>query len=114
MQEFFMNINWTPIVVAVIGIFGCAIVGLISKYAVPWLKEHNLVQCAQVAVMAAEAIYGRYNGGEKLKKALETLKNKGWDISSAEVIDAVNAAWKQLDLEMIEWLEYEIKKAGLH
>ena len=33
-----------------------------QKYVKPWLEQHRLVEAAEVAVDAAEAIFGRYHG----------------------------------------------------
>ena len=58
------------------------------------------VDAAVVAVNAAEAIYGRYKGSVKLKAALDSLKEKGFNVDSAQVTEAIQAAWKQLDQAM--------------
>ena len=49
---------------------------------------------------AAEALYGRYNGSEKLAAALKMLADKGYKVDTTEVQNAVQAAWKQLDIAM--------------
>ena len=72
-----------------------------QKYVKPWLVQHRLLEAAQVAVEAAEAIYGRYHGEDKLQKALDQLAELGFDISAAEVVNAVRAAWKRLNTEQI-------------
>ena len=73
-----------------------------TKYVKPWLVQNNLVTAAEVAVSAAEAIYGRYNGEAKLNEALSQLKDKGFDINAEEVLNAVKAAWLKLNNEQIE------------
>lgn len=92
--------NYTQIIIGIIGVFTTILLGLVSKQLIPWLKEKHLFQAAQVAVYAAEALYGRYKGATKLTSALESLKNKGFDIDSALVKQAIEAAWKQLDQAM--------------
>lgn len=67
----------------------------------PWLVQNNLVKAAEVAVYAAEALYGRYNGAEKFQYAMKALSDKGWNIDSQSVLDAVNAAWMHLNNEQI-------------
>lgn len=94
--------NYTDIITTVIGLFVLIVGGLVSKYVIPWLKAKNLYEAAVVAVNAAEALYGRYHGEEKLAAALESLKQHGYDINSASVIEAVRAAWKALDISMYE------------
>lgn len=91
---------YTEIVVSAIGLIVVILSCLITRQLVPWLKEKNLYQAAIVAVNAAEALYGRYHGDEKLNAALESLKAKGFDINSDRVKEALGAAWKELDRAM--------------
>lgn len=92
--------DYTQIIIGVIGVLTTIFLGLITKQLVPWLKSRNLLDAAQVAVNAAEAIYGRYHGSEKLTHALDSLKEKGFNVSSTAVRQAVESAWKQLDEAM--------------
>lgn len=92
--------NLTQIIVAALGLFGTIVATLIAYQLVPWLKSKNLYEAAVIAVNAAEALYGRYHGEEKLNAALDMLKDKGYKIENAQVINAVKAAWKQLDIAM--------------
>lgn len=91
---------YTEIIVSVIGLVVIILGGLITKQLVPWLKEKNLYQAALVAVNAAEALYGRYHGSEKLDAALKSLEARGYDINSERVKEALGAAWKELDRAM--------------
>lgn len=72
-----------------------------NKYLKPWLIQNNLVTAAQVAVQAAEAMYGRYNGEQKLRQALSQLKKNGFDIEADDVLSAVQAAWSKLNIDQI-------------
>lgn len=72
-----------------------------AKYIKPWLEQNNLVTAAKVAVEAAEAMYGRYNGEQKLKAALDQLTVKGYDITSDDVLNAVRAAWLEMNTAQI-------------
>lgn len=99
-MDFFANIDWTAIVVAIIGIIFALAANALRKYLIPWLEERNLTNAAIVAVNAAEAVFGRYNGEEKFRAALKTLGNQGWNMDSEAVINAIKAAWQQLDLQM--------------
>ena len=94
------SLDWTTIIVFVFGLVVSVLLSLLSKQVIPWLKAKNLFEAAQVAVDAAEAIYGRYNGETKLKAALEAMAARGYDIESSKVIEAVQAAWKNLDSVM--------------
>jgi hypothetical protein len=93
-------INWTEIIIFAIGLVISLCVSLLTKQAIPWLKSKNLYEAAVVAVEAAEALYGRYKGEDKLKAALDQMKAQGYDVESERVIAAVQAAWKQLDTAM--------------
>lgn len=77
------------------------VVPWINAVAVPWLKQHNLLVAAQVALEYAEAVVGRFNGEEKLKLALTVLESKGWDIDSDTVLQAVKAKWLELNLAQV-------------
>ena len=90
----------TEIIVYIIGLGALVLSTIITMHVVPWLKNKNLYEAARIAVKAAEALYGRYNGEEKFKAALESLKEQNFDIDSDRVIEAVRAAWKELDQAM--------------
>lgn len=105
-------INWTEIIIFVIGLVMSVCLSLLTKQVIPWLKNKNLFDAASIAVDAAEALYGRYGGETKLKAALESLKAKGYDIESQPVINAVQAAWKNLDSVMHMSGEKEVSTAG--
>lgn len=94
--------DYTAILTTIITLITIVITGLITKQLVPWLKNKNLYDAAVVAVNAAEALYGRYHGDEKLTAALNSLKEKGFDIDSSRVKEALNAAWKEMDRAMYE------------
>lgn len=90
----------TNIITYIIGLAAIVLSTMIATQLVPWLKDKRLYDAAVIAVQAAEAIYGRYNGDEKLKAALDSLAERGYDIESDKVLEAVKAAWKQLDQAM--------------
>lgn len=115
------TVNWstllTQIVVWAIGALAAVAAWALKKYVypwflsvvIPWLKTHNLVTVAELAVKYAEAELGRYTGTEKWKLAIALMQAKGFDVDSDEVIAALKAAWETLDLEQIE---AGIKTAG--
>ena len=90
----------TNIIIYAIGLVAMILGTLITMHVVPWLKDKHLYDVAVIAVEAAEALYGRGHGEEKLKAALDSLAKRGYDIESDRVIDAVRAAWKELDQAM--------------
>lgn len=99
------SIDWTALVVAVIGVIGTALSALIGrvwvKYVRPWLEQRDLTDAAKIVVEAVEALLGRYCGEDKWKLALEKMADRGFYTDSQQVIDALKAAWKQLDMAMI-------------
>lgn len=97
-----MSLDWTTILVLLIGLVFTVLTGLVTKQLIPWLKERKLYDAAMVAVNAAEALYGRYHGQEKLDAALKSLAARGYDIKADVVIEALNAAWKEMDRAMID------------
>lgn len=98
-------IDWTPLVVAVIGVTGTALSALLARVWVrwvrPWLEKRDLTDAAKIVVEAAEALLGRYCGAEKWQLALEKMEARGFNIDSDVVLDALRAAWQQLNMAMI-------------
>lgn len=99
--------DYTQIAILVVSLV-FSILGVIAlRHVIPWLKANNLYEAAMVAVTAAEALYGRYHGEDKLRYALNVMQGKGFNIEADDVINAINAAWKELDLAMREAGEKE-------
>ena len=109
-------IDWTALVVAVIGVIGTAASALLGrvwvKYVKPWLSQRDLTDAAQIVVEAVEALLGRYCGEDKWKLALEKMADRGFYTDSQQVIDALKAAWKQLDMAMIAAGEKDVYGIG--
>ena len=112
--EIAASIDWTALVVAVIGVIGTAVSALIGrvwvKYVRPWLEQRDLTDAAKIVVEAVEALLGRYCGEDKWKLALEKMQERGFNIDSDIVLDALRAAWQQLDLSMIASGEKKMKE----
>lgn len=111
--EIAASIDWTALVVAVIGVIGTAVSALIGRvwvrYVKPWLEQRDLSDAAKIVVEAVEALLGRYCGEDKWKLALEKMQERGFDIDSDIVMDALRSAWKQLDIAQMESGEKEKK-----
>ena len=107
-------IDWTALVVAMIGVIGTAASALLGrvwvKYVKPWLEQRDLSDAAKIVVEAVEALLGRYCGEQKWKAALEKMVERGFNIDSDIVLDALKAAWKQLDMAMIAAGEKKINE----
>ena len=111
--EIAASIDWTALVVAVIGVIGTALSALIGrvwvKYVRPWLEQRDLTDAAKIVVEAVEALLGRYCGEDKWKLALEKMQERGFNIDSDIVMDALRSAWKQLDIDQMASGEKEKK-----
>lgn len=103
--EIAASIDWTALVVAVIGVIGTAVSALIGrvwvKYVRPWLEQRDLTDAAKIVVEAVEALLGRYCGEDKWKLALEKMQERGFNIDSDIVMDALRSAWKRLDIDQM-------------
>ena len=86
-------IDWTALVVAMIGVIGTAASALLGrvwvKYVKPWLEQRGLTDAAKIVVEAVEALLGRYCGEDKWKLALEKMAERGFYTDSQQVIDAL-------------------------
>ena len=116
MPEVAAPIDWTALVVAVIGVIGTVASALLGhvwvKYVKPWLSQRDLTDAAKIVVEAVEALLGRYCGEDKWKLALEKMADRGFYTDSQQVIDALKAAWKQLDMAMIAAGEKDVHGIG--
>ena len=105
MPEVAASIDWTALVVAVIGVIGTALSALLGrvwvKYVKPWLEQRDLTDAAKIVVEAVEALLGRYCGEDKWKLALEKMQERGFSIDSDIVMDALRSAWKRLDIDQM-------------
>ena len=99
------GINWTEILVYVIGALGALFSAIIARvwmtYVRPWLDMRGLTEAAYIVVDAVEAIVRRGFGQTKLDLAIEKMRARGFDVNSDKVLDALKAAWMQLDLSQI-------------
>ena len=90
-------IDWTPLVVAVIGVIGTALSALLARVWVrwvrPWLEKRDLTDAAKIVVEAVEALLGRYCGAEKWQLALKKMEDRGFNIDSEVVMDALRSAF---------------------
>lgn len=98
-------VDWTALVVAVIGtaaaFLGACLRQVWVKYVRPWLEQRNLSDAAKIVVDAVEALLGRYCGEDKWRMALEKMQARGFNVDEDQVVDALHAAWYQLNQAMI-------------
>lgn len=93
----------TPVVNA----FVALIAALISAFVIPWIKrkttEHDreeMMKWVEIAVSAAQQLYHQLNGSERKEYVQQFLLSKGYDISSKEVDNAIEAAVLKLHKEL--------------
>ena len=100
-----VRVDVTDIVTSLIALIagvGAALLGYVWKrWAKPWLEQKQLMEVAEIVVNAVEAILGRGYGADKWMLALDKMAQYGFDVESTAVEDALNAAWKKLDLSQM-------------
>ena len=93
------------LVVAVIGtaaaFLGACLRQVWVKHVRPWLEQRDLSDAARIVVDAVEALLGRYCGEDKWRMALEKMQARGFNVDEDQVVDALHAAWYQLNQAMI-------------
>ena len=98
-------VDWTALVVAVIGtaaaFLGACLRQVWVQQVRPWLEQRNLSDAARIVVDAVEALLGRYCGEDKWRMALEKMQARGFNVDEDQVVDALHAAWYQLNQAMI-------------
>ena len=89
-----MTIDFTDIIIAVIGVIMSFVANYIVPPAVAWLKEKRLYGAAATVVAAARTYYKDNNGDEKLKYCIGVLTKKyGKWFDANEIMDAIQAAY---------------------
>ncbi len=98
-------VDWTALVVAVIGtaaaVLGACLRQVWVQQVRPWLEQRDLSDAAKIVVEAVEALLGRYCGEDKWRMALEKMQARGFNVDEDQVVDALHAAWYQLNQAMI-------------
>lgn len=98
-------VDWTALVVAVIGtaaaFLGACLRQVWVQQVRPWLEQRNLSDAARIVVDAVEALLGRYCGEDKWRMALRKMQERGFNVDEEQVVDALHAAWYQLNQAMI-------------
>ena len=98
-------VDWTALVVAVIGtaaaVLGACLRQVWVQQVRPWLEQRDLSDAAKIVVDAVEALLGRYCGEDKWRMALEKMQARGFNVDEEQVVDALHAAWYQLNQAMI-------------
>jgi len=64
--------------------------------------EFGVKNIAEIVVKAVEASIGRGNGAQKWQEVLNKMQRWGFSVDDERVIDALKAAWLNLDLKQYE------------
>lgn len=95
--------NLTPVINALIAL----IAALISAFLIPWLKRNTsakdreeLLKWVEIAVMAAQQLYHQLDGAKRKEYVMNFLRKKGYNVLSAEVDSAIEAAVLKLHQEL--------------
>ncbi len=98
-----MTIDLTQIILAVITL----IFGLITRYAIPWIKSklderkydvfNGLVR---VGVFAAEQLFTSDQWKEKKQYVVDLLKSEGYDVDTVAVDALIESTVKELKIEL--------------
>lgn len=93
----------TPIINAVIALAAA----LVTAFVIPWLKRNTtqkdreeLLKWVEIAVMAAQQLYHQLGGEERKEYVRNFLNAKGYDVTSAEVDSAIEAAVLRLHRQL--------------
>ena len=94
-------IDITPVINAVIALLAAGV----SVFLIPWIKSKTtdaqrkeLLEWVKIGVAAAEQLYkGQGRGEEKKQYVIDFLKQKGFKVDEESVINAIEAAVKQLN-----------------
>lgn len=99
-MDIVQSIDLTYLIEAIIGV----LIAVLMRYLIPWLKakltneqEQMMVTFFDIAVMAAEKIYGAKKGDEKLAYVEQQLAARGWKVDTMRLKAYVNAAIQKMD-----------------
>lgn len=91
----------------VINAFIVLVATLITAFVIPWIKRNTsakdreeLLKWVEIAVMAAQQLYHHLEGDERKKYVLDFLAQKGYDVRSEEIENAIEAAVLKLHQEL--------------
>lgn len=93
----------TPVINALIAV----VATLITAFVIPWIKRNTtqkdreeMLKWVEIAVMAAQQLYHQLDGDKRKEYVRNFLSAKGYDVSSAEVDNAIEAAVLKLHREL--------------
>lgn len=91
----------------VINAFIALISAVISVFLIPWIKRktnqqdrEEMLKWIEIAVSASQQLYHNLDGAERKKYVQDYLELKGYDISSKDIDNAIEAAVLKLHREL--------------
>lgn len=91
----------------VINAFIALVAALITAFVIPWIRRNTsakdreeLLKWVEIAVMAAQQLHYQLKGEERKQYVLDFLAQKGYDVSSEEIENAIEAAVLKLHQEL--------------
>lgn len=91
----------------VINAFIALVAALVTAFVIPWIRRNTsakdreeLLKWVEIAVMAAQQLHHQLKGEERKKYVLDFLAQKGYDVSSEEIENAIEAAVLKLHREL--------------
>lgn len=91
----------------VINAFIALVAALVTAFVIPWVKRNTsakdreeFLKWVEIAVMAAQQLHYKLEGVERKKYVLDFLAQKGYDVSSEEIENAIEAAVLKLHREL--------------
>ena len=101
LMELLSMIDLNELIETILGLLGM----LAMSYVIPWIRakltdeqEAGLATIVEIAVMAAEKIYGAKKGDEKLMYVQQYLAARGIKLDTERLKAYVNAAIKRMEL----------------
>ena len=80
---------------------------VVTVFLLPWLsskttaqEREELLNWVDIAVAAAQQLYHKCSGQQRLDYALSVLEEKGFDVDDSVVLDAVEAAVLKLHRQL--------------
>ena len=101
MMDFLTNINWTPLITAIITALSGLLTFVWQAHIKPWLDSKRLTEAASVVVNGIEVLMRGSAGEAKLEAAIERLREMGFKLEEEKIRLAIEAAWNQMHIAQV-------------
>ena len=92
---------WNELFLAIISLVSLIGSWAVKTYLIPWLEEEHLTTTAHDVVRSVEVMYKTLSGHEKLTRAIAMMKSKGIKLDEEQIVEALEAAWYNMNLDQI-------------